>query len=158
MFTPSDVSNRHSHYPDGLATCKIGTIGRGAHSDSEMPEDESETETSSEEETQPTTRNWCKNRWLGWSTRRESHSTLTTAIHTMSRVVLWQVSPNWFRSQVPSSDLTSSVLYWFWPIRRFGSFLCRRGILFNHRMFDQLLSTLYKYIKRDELSNNCWYH
>lgn len=57
MFTSKDASNRHSHYPGGLATCKIGAISRGAHSDSELPEDESETETSSEEDAPPGRRN-----------------------------------------------------------------------------------------------------
>lgn len=53
LYPPSNVSNRHSHHPDSLASstnrCRIGNM-RGTHSDSELPEDESDTETSSEEE------------------------------------------------------------------------------------------------------------
>ena len=52
LLAPNDGSGRAVSYHDGgigLHRCRIGNA-RGTHSDSEMPEEESESETSSEEE------------------------------------------------------------------------------------------------------------
>lgn len=53
LLAPNDGPSRAVSYHDGgigLHRCRIGNARGGTHSDSEMPEDETETETSSEEE------------------------------------------------------------------------------------------------------------